>query len=107
MTKEEFEKLADEYGVDTYGEIDSECGWGICFAFELSEALHFYLPENWESQDDEKYSAYCLLDREYKNVYQTETEEGGIADMLYTDMNNDPNLWEKLFEAWKFAISLF
>lgn len=107
MTKENFEALAQEYGQDTYGEIDSECGWGVNFTFELAQALHFYLPLYWDSQWDEKYSAYCTVEKDYHNPYQNEIEEGGIAEMIFSDMEADEEMWKEIFEAYQFGITLF
>lgn len=110
MTGAEYKELAKSYGADTYGDIASESGWGICFAFDLADALYTFLSENYDGQWSEEYAALCALGsapiKYNPGMGQGRPEEGSTGEMILSDMEGGED-WKPFFSALEWFSSNF
>jgi hypothetical protein len=110
MDKQEFDRIAREFGADVYGDIFSESGYGICFSFDICFALSRYCQDYWSGDSDPLYACYCALGRAPINFragmgggfdpeeeYDPENDEYSTAREIYADMVANKN-WKQYYK---------
>ena len=99
-TLADYEKLAKNYFVDTYGK-----AWKKEFAFDLAAALYVYLPGNWDGNAPEEYIAYCALSSP-PILYRRPSRPAALnacdeptACAIFDDISDGLIDWREIFRA--------
>jgi hypothetical protein len=90
MDAKTYKALAEEWGQDTYGDIFSESGWGICFAFDIAQALYAYCTGYYNGDGDPLYACLCMLSRSPID-FRPGMGGGFNPDEKYDEKNDEKN----------------
>jgi len=95
MNKEEFDVLARTHGVDVYGDVFSECGYGISFCFDICYALYvynsFYNPVEDINNALYRHNFNCGSGFSETKFLTDDAGEYSIAQSIYYDIEQEKN----------------
>ena len=109
MNREEFDRLAKDFECDVYGDIFSESGYGINFAFDLAYALHVYRSVEANGAESGKiqyalafgsfYAGLGFSIEDFLNTTDQEYNEFTNAKMIYDAIVFQPDTLNTYLDA--------